>query len=330
MNFRAGTSSGAIDLIAPASNLVTGRRLVAEPGASGHTPYKRLSTDRIGHNSDLWWDVQSVDQSYLGSPWAGQQRLVLGPVIQSIVDIPNDQGGHVRITVQKSVFDDASRTTWPAVGYNVWRLIPPGPLATAIASGAVAVDATTARTRLAAMGAAGDARREAMVRALDLMRGAPGLSLLEWNGRLFTRSPGRTVANPFGAGTWEIVGSFFAFQQPSYVFATETLADSGATGANNESFMVTMHTSNPAVWFASLSALGHSVDNIAPAQPSGLAAAYHTGSGNHLSWQPATDNDFESFRIYRGTTAGFAATPASLVATTPSRRTGPSTMRSAS
>lgn len=316
-NFRAGTSSGAVDLIAPASNLVTGRRLVAEPGQAGLATLQRLSIDRIGHNEDVWWDVQSVDQSYLGSPWAGQQRLVLGPVIQSITDIPNDQGGHVRITVQKSVFDDPSRATYQAIGYNVWRLVPPGSMATTIAREGVAVDARTASARLAAADQTADARVAGTRRALQLLRGVPDLSLVEWNGRLFTRSPGRTVANPFGPGTWEIVGSFFAFQQASYVFATETLADSGATGANNQTFMVTMHTTTPSVWFASLSAIGRSVDNIAPGPPTGLSAAYHTGTGNHLTWQAAPETDFESFRIYRGTSPGFTASPATLVASTP-------------
>jgi hypothetical protein len=81
--------------------------------------------------------------------------------------------------------------------------------------------------------------------------------------------------------------------------------------------MVTMHTSTPSVWFASLPVVGRSVDNIAPGPPNGLTAAYHTGGGNHLGWQPAPEADFESFRIYRGTTPDFVVSPSNLVAWTP-------------
>ena len=79
---------------------------------------------------------------------------------------------------------------------------------------------------------------------------------------------------------------------------------SSSDGVNDQTYMVTVHTTTPSVWFASLPVSGHSVDNIAPAPPVGLAAAYHTGSGNHLSWQPAPETDFESFRIYRGSSPG--------------------------
>ena len=87
---------------------------------------------------------------------------------------------------------------------------------------------------------------------------------------------------------------------------------------NDQTYLVTVHTTTPSVWFASAAVSGHSVDNIAPAPPVNLAAEYHTGSGNQLNWQPAPETDFESFRIYRGSSANFVASPANLVASTPS------------
>jgi hypothetical protein len=311
-NFRAGTSSGAVDLIPPMSDLTTGRRMVARAGEAGHETVARLAIDRIGHNQSVWWDVQNVDQSYLGSAWAGEQRIVLGPSIASVADIPNDQGGHVRVTVEKSPFDDETRTFCPAAGYDVWRLVPGRVAQDVVREGAVVRDAE--RGRLAA---ASGAAAAAPLRGLDLLRGAKNLTLVEWNGHLFVRSAGRTVVSPFPAGTWEIVASFFATQAPSYVVATTTLADSGVGGVNDQTYLVTVHTTTPNVWFASLPVSGHSVDNIAPAPPTGLSAAYHTGSGNHLAWQPAPETDFESFRIYRGTTSDFVASPANLIASTP-------------
>ena len=317
-NFRAGTSSGAIDLISPMSDLTTGRRMLPEPGEAGHESVARLVIDRIGHNQSVWWSVQNVDQSDLGSPWAAEQRVVIGPVITSVTDIPNDQGGHVRVTLQKSPLDDGARTFCPAAGYDVWRLVPPGRIVQDIAREGTAVREDAARAHLAAASRTGDEAASASLQGLDLLRGAKDLSLVEWNGRLFVRSAGRTVASPFPAGTWEIVGSFFATQASSYVVATTTLADSGSGGVNDQTYMVTVHTTTPSVWFASLPVSGHSVDNIAPAAPVGLAAAYHTGSGNHLTWQPAPETDFESFRVYRGSSPGFVAGPASLVASVPS------------
>lgn len=149
------------------------------------------------------------------------------------------------------------------------------------------------------------------------MRGASDLSLVEWNGRLFAKSVGTSIASPFPAGTWEIVGSFYATQEPSYLIASSTLADSGSSGLNNQTFIVSVHTTTPSVWFASLPVSGHSVDNIAPAAPTGLSAAHHTGSGNQLAWQPAPETDFEAFHVYRGTTAGFVPGPSNLVASVP-------------
>jgi len=314
-NFRAGTTSGAGNLIPPMSDAANGRRRVPRAGEAGHGETARLAIDRIGHNQSVWWNAQSVDPCWLGSTWAGEQQFVIGPAITSVTDVPGDQGGHVRLNVQRSPLDDESRVNWPAAGYNVWRLVPPGRVASAVEREGVRVDGAAARARLAA--SAGREAQAGAARALDLARGAADLSLVEWNGRLFAKSVGKSVVSPFPAGTWEIVASFFALQQPSYLVATTTLADSGVGGVNDQTYLVTMHTTTPSVWFASTPVSGHSVDNIAPAAPVGLSAAYHTGSGNHLSWQPAPETDFESFRVYRGSSPGFTASPASLIASTP-------------
>jgi len=311
-NFRAGTTSGSCNAIPPMSNLTSGRRLVAAPGQSNLATYRRLRIDRIGHNHDIWWSVQSVDQSFKGSAWAPEQRFVLGPTIQSVADVPNDQGGRVRLAVQRSMFDSATQFNYPAAGYNVWRFVPPGALAGAVASDGVAVDPEKVHARLAGA-SEGDEHAEVQMRALDLVRGAKDLTLVEYEGRLFARSAGQNIASPFPAGLWEVVGSFFAVQESDYLVATTSLADSGATGPNEQTYMVTMHTTTPSVWFASLPVSGHSVDNLAPAPPVGLTANYHTGNGNHLSWQPAPEPDFESFRVYRGTSEEFVPSPATLV-----------------
>ena len=92
---------------------------------------------------------------------------------------------------------------------------------------------------------------------------------------------------------------------------TET--DSSAAGSNYSTYVVTTHTTTPSVWFISAIDSGYSVDNLAPAVPLNLVAAYNTGSGNQLSWDPAPERDFKYFRIYRDTDPNFAPSPASYV-----------------
>jgi len=312
-NFRAGTSPGAIDVIAPMSNLTTGRRLVPRDGESDHSGERHLPLNGIGHGS-LYWSAQSVDQSYRGSAWAPEQTLTIGPDIVQVQDVPQDQGGRVRLSLYSSILDDASRTTYPAAGYNVWRLVPPGPMAHAIAREAVALSPQRATARLL-----GDRGREALTPAAAARIDAAGdettdLPLVEWQGRLFFRGGGPAVESAFPAGTWEIVGSFYATQQTDYLVLAPTLADSGSGGPNDATYIVTVHTTTPSVWFASLPATGRSVDNLAPGAPVGLMASYQTGSGNHLAWQPAPEPDFATFHVYRGTTPGFTVGPATLVA----------------
>jgi hypothetical protein len=292
-NFRAGTAPGGVDVIAPMSDPSTGRRRVPQPGESRHAMQRHLLLDRMGHGS-LYWAVQSVDQSCRGSLFTTENVFTPGPAIVQVQDVPQDQGGVVRLTIAASLLDQESRTVYPAVGYDVWRLVP-GRIAESVArEGAVAAGSVGAATS-----------------PIDL-------PLTEWQGRRFVRSAGTTFANPFPGGTWEIVGSFFATQQSTYIVATPTVADSGATSLNNTVFIVTAHSTTPSVWFASLPAGGHSVDNLAPAAPIGVNAAYHTGSGNHLAWQPAPESDFDRFRIYRGTSPTFVPGAGTLVATSTS------------
>jgi len=51
--------------------------------------------------------------------------------------------------------------------------------------------------------------------------------------------------------------------------------------------------------------------------PSGFAVAYNTGSGNHLTWDLSEDEDFQYFKIYRGTSLDFVPVPEKLAVATP-------------
>jgi hypothetical protein len=303
-NYRAGTGPGASDIIAPMSH-VNGRRMIPRRGAGNP---RTIPLTAFGHGS-LYWSAQSVDQTFSGSAWAPERVFTPGPRIVQVADVPGDQGGHVRLTLSKSMLDTES-SSYQAVGYNVWRLVTSSALDQTLRREGVLVEPRTAARRLA--GSQSDPRQ-----ATHAERPTDGadLELIEWSGRLFTRSSGVSIASAFPPGTWEIVGSFYATQQPTYLVASTTAADSGASGSNDATFIVTVHTTTPSVWFASLPGAGHSVDNIAPGAPTGVTAAHHTGSGNQLAWNPAPEPDFESFNIYRGTTPGFVPGPSNLAAT---------------
>jgi hypothetical protein len=313
-NFRGGSSPGSGDIIPPMSNLATGRRLVPRAGESDLGSLRYLPLTSLGHGS-LYWSVQTVDQCYSGSSWAPEQVLTVGPRITAIQDVPQDQGGSVRLTIQASSLDVPSRTVDQAIGYNLWRQVP-GAVAEAVAREAVTVDPAAATARL--QGASSGARPASAAR----QQSAPvtDLSLVEWNGRQFVRSAGITHASPFPAGTWEIIGSFFAMpDQGVYQVVASTIADSGMSGPHDVNFIVTVHTTTPNVWFASLPATGHSRDNLAPATPQWVTAAYHSGSGNHLSWESSTAADLHEYRVHRSTQPNFVPVPGTLAAivTTP-------------
>ena len=106
----------------------------------------------------------------------------------------------------------------------------------------------------------------------------------------------------FPPGTWELVASVPATQQAQYLVAVPTISNAAAND-----FVVTAHTTTPSIWFTSNTISGQSVDNLAPAQPTQLTAAYSAGQ-THLQWTANAEPDLGSYRLYRGTSADF--TPA--------------------
>lgn len=209
------------------------------------------------------------------------------PVITAVDDVPDDQGGWVRLTIGRSDRDDLAVIEEPAERYDVWREIPD--------------PALIQELRGAGAAAAADAAEST----------APhGLSFVDLRGkRYIDAAPGAV----FPRGVWELVGGFSAAQNAEYTFAAPTFADSSAAGLAEVMFVTTVHTTNPAVWFVGLREHGHSVDNIPPNVPTGMSVAYNTGGGNQLAWDTSPDDDFKYFRIYRSETPGFTPSPANYV-----------------
>jgi hypothetical protein len=139
------------------------------------------------------------------------------------------------------------------------------------------------------------------------------LPLMEWRGRIYVRGESGRDVGDLPPGVWEVLGSFGAFQQESYLYEATTLADSTGAGVPYAVFCVLAQTTTPSVWYASPPDSGYSVDNIAPSVPGGFAVEYLTGSGNALVWDTCPDEDFQYFRVYRGDSEEFEPSPETLV-----------------
>ncbi|UCG52647.1 MAG: T9SS type A sorting domain-containing protein, partial [Candidatus Latescibacterota bacterium] len=223
-------------------------------------------------------------------------------LIDSIVDVPDDQGGWVEIHVTRSWYDSVDEENFPIEKYKVWRRT---------VSLATTQPLTGEGQRLGA----------AKTTSLDNRSGKGSemlsdLPLVERQDR-YVRTGG-TELQPadFPPGTWELVDSFPAAQLDHYVHVSATLGDSSDIGLPFTSYAVSAHSTTPTEWFMSPPDSGYSVDNIFPAVPANFEVAYNTGSGNHLTWAASGDPDLREFRIYRSNDPDFTPTPTDLVHTT--------------
>jgi hypothetical protein len=210
-------------------------------------------------------------------------------LIDSVVDVPNDQGGWARIYFTRSGLDFADASA-PIVSYYLWRRIDDGTLAARIKARAVSLyDAEGLPT---------------------LPESRPGL---HWQGdahqivtldeRVFMVSQ-PSLGGSFPPGTWEVVGSVPALQQDTYIAALPTLGDSTDTGIVWSVHCVSAHTDTPSVWYVSPADSGYSIDNLAPAPPPNLRMT----SPTELAWDEALEQDFDYFSVYGSSIPGLDTT----------------------
>jgi hypothetical protein len=212
-------------------------------------------------------------------------------LINAITDIPNDQGGWVRLKLIASGRDLASEASLPIVNYGVWRRVSSAALLAEIASAPRSTETIDPSIR-EAFGA---------------------LPVFGHGGDVFVQSAPGELNATLPPGTWALVANIPALQQDAYLADISTLADSTSQGPNYTVFVVTAHTTTPSIWYASPVDSGYSKDNIAPGVPTSFAVAYNTGSGNTLSWDPSLDYDFQYFHVYRSNSPSFPPTPGTLV-----------------
>ncbi len=215
-----------------------------------------------------------------------------GP-ITSITDIPDDQGGWVRLDFTRSGYDFADEANLPVTGYGIYRR----------------VDNLALKMQVL------EAPETVIAQDKQLASFDPS-QIRKLGDRTFILGGGAAeekLAGAFPSGTWELIQFNPATQQDSYLFECHAVADSTAGGGIHWSvFMATTHTTTPSIWFASEPDSGYSVDNIAPGVPVALVADYQT-DGVSLNWDDAPEPDFQHHRIYRSTDPGFIPDEGNLV-----------------
>lgn len=193
--------------------------------------------------------------------------------IAMIADVPDDQGGWVRLGFTRSGHDFADVGALAVTGYWIHQRIDSAELMKRVLEEGAPADGAALMNASPELGELGDLR------------------LL--GDRTFIVNLEKTQSS-FPPGIWEVVGSAPALQQDNYSVRVPCLADSTEAGASWSTFLVTTHTSDPAVWFACHPDSGYSVDNIAPAVPGGFTLA----ANSVLTWNSAPVPDFQYFTVY--------------------------------
>jgi hypothetical protein len=201
---------------------------------------------------------------YLGSP---------EPEIVSVRDVPNDQGGHAKVSWNASYLE---ADPYDLVGsYKVFRSVPPNVAQAVLRGGARAISA------------------EESAQGFD----RPGDLLVT-----------RTALTTY---YWEYVTTVNADFLSNYSYVAPTAEDSTSAGAPTTAFMIQAR-GGPGYHWESPPLSGYSVDNLGPAAPVPFTGQYVAGT-THLHWNPNTEADLAGYRLYRGASPGFVPAPANLV-----------------
>jgi hypothetical protein len=239
--------------------------------------------------SDLMPSIPFVEPtcSMLQIEW-----LFHSATIDSIIDVPGDQGGWTYLYFTRSGLDLLTEDTYPVAAYNVHRRVDDAALLGKI----LELESLPQEKGCGSMAAA-DPRYVSVEGDQYLVAGQ--------------------VAGQAPPGVWAIVQTVMADQEDQYVCLVPTCSDSSAE-FDYSVYFVSAHTTTPSVYYYSCPDSGYSIDNIAPGVPLGLAVAYNTGSGNELTWDASSEPDFQYYRIYRGADESFTPGPGNLVQETTS------------
>jgi hypothetical protein len=216
------------------------------------------------------------------------------PEIVSCLDVPQDQGGWVRVKTRASSHDIAGETDTPIFGYNVWREISGGGGPLMLSTGASKVSAV---------------ERARLVSLLSDPATAKGVQV----------SAPQAASLGLPEGEWEAVGFWFATQDTMYNVAVPTKDDSTEAGTPWETYLVTAHSSKAGAFAASEPAQGYSIDNLAPGITAGFVGnETDSPAGLQLTWTPNPASDLWKYDVHRGTDEFFVPGPGNLLGSTTS------------
>ena len=124
-NVRVGTVDLNSVLVGPMA-LAEGYRILPAAGNAQHNTFFSLNVDltTVAPNSFLVWNVQAVDRSFVGSPFSDAGFLYLAGQELEVADVPEDQGGRVRLSWDASHLDVPGS---PMAYYSVWHRLLPEP-----------------------------------------------------------------------------------------------------------------------------------------------------------------------------------------------------------
>ncbi|MEZ4647663.1 MAG: FlgD immunoglobulin-like domain containing protein [Candidatus Eisenbacteria bacterium] len=281
-------------------------------------------TDLVWQSTHSWSPASDPIAYELSLDW-----LTEAASIDAVEDIPDDQGGWVRLHVSRSGYDFADESTLPVTGYQVYRRVDDLQLRERLdEAGALGTLAEFGEPGgLEAAGESGElenlGRLQESANAWERFPGIasfPPERVLTLGGRTYVRGPqdvgsvgdANRGAGELPPGDWEVVAWVAARQTDDYTVEAHTVADSTADGVHWSVFLTTAHTTTPSIWFACEPDSGYSIDDIAPGVPEGFHALPGMG-GTALSWQSSADEDFAYFRVYRGEDSDFPLDPSHLV-----------------
>ncbi len=203
------------------------------------------------------------------------------PSIVSVRDVPNDQGGQLRVSWNASYVD--AYPDFGVAGYRLWRQVPAGTALSAIAAGARLLDSATDDS--------------------TIPRAGTGLY--------------RTTTVAAATWYWELADEMPANGYPGYSLTAGTPCDSiGGSNPCTVFLVEARGTTGEHVHWDSAPDSGYSVDNLPPAPPAPFTGAYVVGA-THLHWGANAEPDLAGYRVYRGTTGGFVPGPANLAGEPP-------------
>jgi hypothetical protein len=213
--------------------------------------------------------------------------------VDSIVDVPADQGGWVSMHFTGSAYDRAAEDSILIEAYDIYRRVDDTVVISTIFK--------DGEPNFEHEGSAGTSS------AMPLMGGSQPFRLGD---RYFI-----VIDEPLSAappGVWEIVGNVAAEDQEHYVHPVPTVGDT-SDAVPYSVYYISARTATPFVSFDSPPDSGFSVDNTAPDLPRGFNIVRDVTGANQLLWEASTDEDFEHFRIYRSIEQHFTPSPLNLV-----------------